>query len=84
MAEFPKYNFADPTLNYSLVENTTKEMFAYIVHNGQSCCKSTRTNKALSEAVIFLQCMEIDEAANDTLRYKADVKAAYQTLYPLT
>jgi len=81
---FPTVDFSNPLLNYSLVESYVKQMYAYVVHTGEACCKSVGVNKKLSQVDVILQAMQIDEAAGDTVRYKADVKAAYLLLYTLT
>lgn len=81
MATYPRYDFSDPDLDYSLVEQTIKQMYADL-NSQKGCCNSSKTDKTLCQIDGILQAMEIDYDANDMVRYENDVKSAYILLSP--
>lgn len=79
--QYPKYNFADPSLDYDLVLETTLLMLSdSLAQDG--CCPSARIEKVYQEIFPYLYIAPYDKI-NNTERYKADVKSAYLTLYPV-
>lgn len=87
MANFPVYNFNDPTLDYSEVEVTVDQMYSYLISK-TSCCKGKSLTENLCVVNGLMRAIDIDGDINNTdlynyERYKADVKAAYQLLYIL-
>lgn len=86
MANFPVYNFNDSTLDYDQVEFTVKQMYSYL-NNETTCCKGVSLTSQLCKVDSLMQAMYIDGSDDLDLyneeRWKADVKAAYLTLYNL-
>jgi len=81
MPTYPKYDFSDPTLNYSDVEATVMEMYSYL--NAQhGCCKPRKIQDALCE-VDSIQFITPYDEDNNTDRWELDVKTSYLILYPL-
>lgn len=80
MAQYPKYDFSNPSLNYETVLDTTKEMYADLNHQG-GCCVSKNIESVFNQVNTLLMASEID--INDEDRFKADVKSAYLLLYSI-
>lgn len=78
---FPIYNFNDPSLDYSQVLETIKQMYAYLYHTPNPCCKPSSIASTLCEVDTIMQCIVIDEF--DVVRYESDIKTGYLLLYPL-
>lgn len=85
---FPVYNFSDPSLDYNMVEVTVKEMLSFIIEGKGTGSIKPYTKATLAEVNPVLTAMRYNSDAtgdlNDVQRWKANVKTAYLTLYPLT
>ena len=85
---FPIYNFNDPSLDYNMVEVTVKEMLSFIIEGKGTGSIKSYAKSILAEVNPVLTAMRYNSDATDELdnvnRWKANVKTAYLTLYPLT
>lgn len=88
MANFPIYNFSDPSLDYNMVQVTVKEMLSFIVEGKGTGSIKSYVKSVLAEVNPVLTAMRYNSSLstelNDVTRWKANVKTAYLTLYSLT
>lgn len=82
MAEYPKYDFTDPDLDYDVVRATQDAMYSDLLHLGDICCKSPKIERAFCQVDPMRSSMDWDKN-NNYERYKDDVKSSYLILYPL-
>jgi len=85
---FPTYNFNDPSLDYDMVQVTVKEMLSFIIEGKGTGSIQSYVKSVLAEVNPILSAMRYNsdevEQLNYVDRWKANVKTAYLTLYPLT
>lgn len=76
---FSSYNFADPSTNYTLVEETVKEMFSYIMHRGSFERNSHMVDLTMEKVTPLIIMLDYDRD-NNSVRYLSDVQTAYELL----
>lgn len=82
MATYPIIDWNDPELDWQMVEVMLLEMYSDL-HAQTGCCKSPTVSKAFIQAGPPLDLLRTDKISN-TVRWQADIKAAYLILQAVT
>lgn len=82
MARYPIYNFNDPNLDYSTVENTVNQMYSDCNSQYIGCCKPKKWKEVSYEVSGHMYAAKIDKNdLNDIVRYNNDIMISYKMLF---
>lgn len=76
---FGSFNFLDPSVNYTLAEETVKEMYSYVMHRSAFEHNSSLTDSIMDKVTPIILMLDYDRD-NNQVRYQIDVQTAYQLL----
>ena len=85
---FPIFDFTNPSVDYNAAQIAVKQMYSYLIEGKGTGKVKPYLKSVLAEINPILTVMKYNSAdageLNNNTRWKANVKTAYLTLYPLT